>query len=356
MASGQGRPPQQQRPAQQQPSPAQQSQIQRLSPEKQKVVELGQLIEKRRDAIAQIAGKHFDANRLVKLAQWALTSNTGLVQCNPGTVLVCLIRCAELGLEPNAAIPQRRMWLVPRKNDRLKEGKECTYVVDYRAKMQIARDTGLVPYINAGVIFSREVFEYEESAGGDTVAKFRHVPLVTAPEAERGEKLAYYAVARLENGQLLAEVWPVSKMQTFRARHDSSRGSAKAPWATDFDAMAKKTMLNQLFQRLPAGSTPEQQKLQEITAEETSIEVEGKTVGTGPAFADLDAVDVIPEGMGQTTDSEVENAIAGGKAAGEAAPAAASSRIVDPRGNPVGDEFGLDAEAAKGKPEPGSDG
>ena len=60
--------------------------------------------------------------------------------------------------------------------------------------------------------------------------------------------------------------------------------------------------------------------------------------------------------MGQTTDSEVENAIAGGKAAGEAAPAAASSRIVDPRGNPVGDEFGLDAEAAKGKPEPGSDG
>jgi len=93
--------------------------ITRNDPKKEKTNELARLIESRKGAFALVAGKHFQPERLVKLAQGALARQPKLSECTPGSVLVALMRCAELELEPDSALPQRRMWLVPRWNREL---------------------------------------------------------------------------------------------------------------------------------------------------------------------------------------------------------------------------------------------
>ena len=132
---------------------------------------LSALIEKKRDAFAMVAGKHFDPDRLVKLAQGALARTPKLAECTPASVLVALMRCAELDLEPDAALPQRRMWLVPRWNSKLK-AQECTFIMDYRAQLQKARDSGLVKSLIAVTVHEKDprpTLKYD--ATGESIAK-----------------------------------------------------------------------------------------------------------------------------------------------------------------------------------------
>lgn len=275
----------------------------RLTAAQQKVLDLGKLIEGKRDALALVAGKHFDADRLVKLGQAAISRNPKLATCNTATVLVCLMRAAELNLEPDAALPQRRIWLVPRKNNKLPEGMECTYVIDYRAKTQLARDTGLVPSITADVVYERDKFTYRKGSEGESITKLEHEPGVFLDD--RGKVLGYYAAARLAGGEVQAVVWSHAKMQAFKNRHASAGGG---PWGSDFEPMALKTMLNQLFNLLPAGESAAAKRLQEISKEEEEVEVVGRSVTSGPGAVDLGLV--MPET--ETTDEQVEKALAGG--------------------------------------------
>lgn len=268
---------------------------------------LANLIVQKKDSLALVGGKHFNADRLVKLAHGVLTRTPALGECNPGTVLVCLMRCAELGLEPDAALPQKRMWLVPRNNRKLKEGKECTYVIDYRAKLQLARETGLVKSIAAEVVHEKDQFSYEIGSDGESVKKLIHKP---DPFAEdRGKVRGYYALARLEGGEVQVVVWGLKKMEKFRDQHAprKSDGSfAKSPWTEGhFDEMALKTMLNQLWNLLPAGTSEEAQRLQAIVREERDVE-EGKKT----AAVDLGIVPI--EELAGGTEEAVEEALTGG--------------------------------------------
>ncbi len=272
---------------------------------------LATLIQSKAGSLALVGGKHFNADRLVKLAHGVLTRTPALGECNPGTVLVCLMRCAELNLEPDAALPQKRMWLVPRNNKKLREGKECTYVIDYRAKLQLARETGLVKSIAAEIVYEKDEFTYEIGSGGDSVKKLTHKPDPFAEE--RGKVLGYYALARLDGGEVQAVVWGLKKMEKFRDQHAprSGQGLANSPWTQGhFDEMALKTMLNQLWNLLPAGSSEAAQRLQAIVHEEREQE-EGKKT----AAIDLGIVP-IEELAGNTAD-EVADALAGQRLPGD---------------------------------------
>lgn len=277
-----------------------------LSAQQRKVLDLGRLIEEKRDALALVAGKHFDATRLVKLGQAAIARNPKIALCNTATVLVCLMRAAELNLEPDAALPQRRIWLVPRKNHRLPEGMECTYVIDYRAKVQLSRDTGLVPSITADVVYEKDRFTYRKSAEGESITKFEHEPDVFADD--RGKVRGYYAVARLHSGEVQAVVWSLARMKDFQKRHASS-DDPKSPWLRDFEPMALKTMLNQLVNLLPAGESAAAKRLQEISQEEEAIETTGRTVD--PALGASGPVDLGIVPAAETTDEQVEKELAG---------------------------------------------
>lgn len=234
---------------------------------------LADLIASRRESFAQVAAKNFDPDRLVKLAQAALSRNPKLAECTPASVLLCLMKCAELGLEPDSALPQRRMWLVPRWNSKLR-GMEATYQLDYRAQLQLARDTGMVSSIVASEVRERDEWSYELSPAGASMTTFSFKPKVFG---DRGQVVGYFAAARLSGGEVQVVAMSRGDIERFRDRfaQKTKDGNILGPWASDMDAMALKTCLRRLWNLLPAGASQEAQKVQAaIAGEEDQPEVE----------------------------------------------------------------------------------
>lgn len=310
------------------------NQIQKPAPQKSPIQTLADLIASRRDAFAAIAAKHFDPDRLVKLAQAALARTPKLAECTPSSLLVCLMRCAELGLEPDAALPAKRLYLVPRKNK--KTGKmEATYVIDYRAKLQLARDTGLVKSILATEVRKNDRVHLEHSVDGESITKFK---IEVDPFGERGPAIGYLAAARLESGEVQVAAMSVKEAEDFRDRF-APRWDGKlsdGPWKSDFAAMALKTVCNKLFNFLPAGESLAQQRVKRAIDEERELEEGGKAL-EDPEI-DLGRLPPAPtrtEGV-----KEKLRARAGAPAASAPPP-----EPEEPDAPPGGDEWGLEGEA-----------
>lgn len=234
---------------------------------------LAALIERKKGTFASVGGKYFDPDRLVKLAQGALARTPKLAECTPASVLVALMRCAELGLEPDAALPQKRMWLIPRKNKKMGGAMECTFLLDYRAQINKSRESGLVKSIIAECVYERDEFHVHYDAEGSSITKFTFKPKIFE---ERGKLLGYFAAARIEGGEIQFYGSSVQKMQKFVA--DRQLAQYGGPWTTDFDQQALKTCLRRLFNLLPAGESEQARLLQARMQEEAEREEAGKPV------------------------------------------------------------------------------
>lgn len=278
---------------------------QALAIQRRKQKELAELITSRREAFAMVAGKHFDPDRLLKLAHGTLARQPKLAECTGSSVLVALMRCAELDLEPDSALPQKRMWLVPRNNRRIGQ-MECTYIIDYRAQLQLARQTGLVASVVAMEVREKDIFNLYYDAEGTSIAKFDlHLGGNGGAFADRGLVVGYFAAARLESGEVQICAMSKRDAELFRDRRAPRyNGAIIGPWADDFDPMAIKTCLRKLWNLLPAGKSEAARKLQEQLETENQIADGTPVQATAPIELDLG----MPVETGATEES-VERAL-----------------------------------------------
>ena len=196
------------------------------------------LITSKRDAFAQVAPKHFSVERLVKLSHASLSRTPKLAQCTPESLLIQLMRCAELGLEPNS--PLGGIHLVP--FDNKKTGKtECQGIIDYRALVALARRSDQISAIAARVVYSNDKFRPTEDEHGV------HFTFEQA-DGDRGTMTKVFAYARLKSGEVQFDQMSKADVDKIRAR---SKASSSGPWVTDYDEMAKKTVLRRLCKLLP---------------------------------------------------------------------------------------------------------
>lgn len=309
--------------------PEKKTAIQKPAEPNRQVVVLADIIAQKRDALAAVAAANLDADRLVKLAQAAVSRSPDLARCTPLSVITALMRCSELGLEPNATLAQRRMWLVPRWNSKL-SALECIAQIDYRAEIQLARDTGLVLDVVAEDVRANDAFTLERGAAGTSLTKFSHRPVIFG---DRGDVIGFYAAARLEGGAVPFYAMTAAEVEAFRDHYapTDKTGKIVGPWGSprenERNAMAKKTCLHRLWNLLPAGKSEAARRLQERLAEETEQDLGQIAVETTAA----------PPGNG------------GGRTA------AVKERLAAKLGKaPATDTAGLDREFAEqsGEPEP----
>jgi recombination protein RecT len=293
--------------------------IQKADSQKSAIATLAEVIAAKRDSLAAVAAANLDADRLVKLAQAAISRTPDLAECTQLSVITALMRCSELGLEPNATLPQRRMWLVPRWNSKIR-AKECIAQIDYRAELQLARDTGLVTGVVADEVRANDAFSFERGDEGESLTKFSHKPLLFG---DRGPVIGYYAAARLEGGEVHFLSMSKAEVEAFRDHYAprNKEGRIIGPWASqkenEYAAMAKKTCLHRLWNLLPAGKNEAALRLQERLAEETE-----QSIGR------VD-VEVSPPPAGATRTEQVK-----GKIAAKLAPAPAPDTALEPGSDP----------------------
>ena len=217
--------------------------------------------------------------RFTRMVLSALSSTPKLAECSPQSFLAAMMTAAQLGVEPNTALGQA--YLLPYRN----HGQmECQFQLGYQGLIDLAYRSGEVSVIQAHTVYENDVFEYE--LGMDP--KLRHVPA----KADRGEAVAYYAMFKTKDGGYGFEVMSVDDVQRHAQRYSKSYGSGTSPWRSNFDEMAKKTVLKRALKYAPLKSdfvrgvaqdeTIKAELSDEMYAvpDETVFEAEGEEIGS----------------------------------------------------------------------------
>lgn len=166
--------------------------------------------------------------------RWAVARDPDLLRCTPGSIVQAVVEIVRLGLPVAVG---GLTYLV-------RYGQTVQPIVGWKGLVELARRSGAVDAIDTQVVYDGDLCEIVLGTGG---ASIRHVPAL-----DHGPAVAVYAWARLRSGVTLAELMSRADVEKIRRR---SRAAASGPWVTDWEEMARKTVLRRLCKRLP--QTPE---------------------------------------------------------------------------------------------------
>ena len=203
-----------------------------------KMGSLKSLFEKKKDAIAAILPKHLTAERIVKVTLSALSRNPELLACSQESIFFAVIQAAELGLEFGGVLGHA--YMVPYKNKHTKR-LEAVFIPGYRGLIALARRSGQIVSIEAHPVYERDkcVVRFGTNPTLD------HEPFL---DGDPGQIRLVYAVATLKDGGQQVEVMSLAQVLAIR---DRSPAGQSGPWVSDFDEMARKTVVRRLWKYLP---------------------------------------------------------------------------------------------------------
>jgi recombination protein RecT len=162
-----------------------------------------------------------------------------------------VIGVASVGLSLN---PHKQLaYLVPRK------GEVCLDV-SWRGFIQQALDLNSITSAAVELRYKNDHFEFQ-GAFQAPIHKFD-------PDDERGALRGGYCVARLSNSDVLVTYMTIEEINGIRDRTESwksfkSKGSS-TPWSTDFNEMAKKTIIRRAWKMWPKKDLAAASALDEI--------------------------------------------------------------------------------------------
>lgn len=170
----------------------------------------------------------------------AVTKNPDLMNCTPQSIVMACFEAASQGLEPTGAAGGAH--LVPYKQ---KDGtKTAQLIPDYRGVIRLVTKPGSdVVSIEARVVKEGDEFAYQLG----TDAFVNHVPSLAGDRSTHATTHVY-AIARLKGGAAIPDVEDRAGIERIRKR---GANAAQSPWVTDWDEMAKKTLIKRLAKVLP---------------------------------------------------------------------------------------------------------
>jgi recombination protein RecT len=118
------------------------------------------------------------------------------------------------------------------------------------------RRTGQVSVIEAHEVCENDQFEFEYGLN----SKLIHKPCI---KGERGNAYCYYAFAKMKDDSYAFMVMSTQDINKIRDKYSKTKDFG--PWKTEYDAMAKKTVLKQLIKYLPLSTEVMNQLVQDET-------------------------------------------------------------------------------------------
>lgn len=206
-----------------------------------KSMSIADLIKAMEPEIKRALPKVITPERFTRMALSALNTTPKLQECSQMSFLGALMNAAQLGLEPNTPLGQA--YLIPYKN---KGVLECQFQVGYKGLIDMAYRNPEIQTIQANVVYENDTFEYE--LGLDP--KMVHKPALT----NRGKMLLVYALWKSVNGGFGFEVMSKEDIDKHAMRFSQSFSSSYSPWKTNYEEMAKKTVVKRALKYAPIKS------------------------------------------------------------------------------------------------------
>lgn len=181
------------------------------------------------------------AERFTRMTLSAISVNPKLGLCTPKSFLGAMMSAAQLGLEPNTPLGQA--YLIPYKN---KGVDEVQFQIGYKGLIDLAYRSGEVELVQAQMVYANDKFE----CCYGLEPKLVHVPA----DGERGEAVKVYAMFKTKSGGYGFEVMSIDDVKKHAKRFSQSYSSSYSPWTTNFEEMAKKTVLKKVLKYAPMKS------------------------------------------------------------------------------------------------------
>lgn len=177
--------------------------------------------------------------RFTRITLSALSSNPRLQECTPQSFLGAMMTAAQLGVEPNTPLGQA--YLIPFKNHGV---METQFQLGYKGMIDLAYRSGEISTIQAHVVYANDRFSYSFGLN----PTLEHIPAT----ADRGEPTHVYAVFRTKDGGFGYDVMSMDDVRQHARKYSKSYGNG--PWQTNFEEMAKKTVLKRVLKYAPLKS------------------------------------------------------------------------------------------------------
>lgn len=217
---------------------AQNAQMQTMNPQKN----MKSLLERSWPRIAAVIGNNLSPQRLYQMYVSTINREPQLANCGVESVLSCFMKCAALGLEPSNVDGLGRAYILPYGNKNYRTGqKEATLIIGYKGMIDLARRSGQIRDISARAVHEGDEFTYSYGLNED----LRHVPC-----AKPGKLTHVYMIANFKDGGHYFQVMNADEIEA-AAKRSPSYGKAVSPWKSDYEAMAKKTVIRRAFPYLP---------------------------------------------------------------------------------------------------------
>ena len=176
--------------------------------------------------------------RFTRIVLSAISTTPQLAACTPKSLLGAMMTAAQLGMEVNTPLGQ--CYLIPYKNHGI---DEVQFQLGYKGLIDLAYRSGEVQTIQAQTVYEGDEFEYEYGLE----PKLRHKPA----KENRGAPVYYYAIFRTKSGGYSFEVMSIADIVAHRDKFSKAAARGFSPWATNFDEMAKKTVLKRVLKYAP---------------------------------------------------------------------------------------------------------
>ena len=182
-------------------------------------------------------------DRFQRIVLTAISSNPKLQECTPQSFLGAMMTAAQLGVEPNTPLGQG--YLIPRK---AKKGdqyiNECTFQLGYKGLIDLAYRSGDIINIGAYTVYQNDEFHVQFGLDPDIT----HVPAMTG----RGDPIAFYAYYKTKDGGFGFDVMSVDDVRAHAKQFSEAvKRGWSSPWDTNFEEMAKKTVLKKVLKYAP---------------------------------------------------------------------------------------------------------
>lgn len=195
-----------------------------------------------------------DSQRFISSVVSAVQTNPTLSECTNSSILSAALLGHSLNLPQSPQIGM--FYMVPFKNKKkVKDSNgrevtmdvtEATFQLSYRGMLQLAMRSGQYKAMNVTDIREGELVAYNPIE--DT---YEFKPETDYTKRSSLKIVGYYAFFEMINGFKKGIYWTIEQLEAHAKKYSASyrNGWSSSIWKSDFDAMAKKTLLRQLISK-----------------------------------------------------------------------------------------------------------
>jgi len=199
---------------------------------------IGGWVIKNQAILEAVVPKQVSADRLLRVAIRAVSSNPKIMACSKLSLMGALSQCFVLGLEPGPTLGHA--YLIPFWNSKL-GCNEVQLIIGYKGLINLCIRSGKIAGVWTRLIHANEHFIDH----GGTENRLEHMPILDTKA--RGERLGVYAVYQNVDGFKDYECMDNAEVNKIRALSSAKSG----PWFDWPDEMARKCPLRRLLKRAP---------------------------------------------------------------------------------------------------------